>query len=306
MADYNTQKDHLVIREYGRNTQNLINHAKTIEDREQRQAYVEKIVDMILTMHPNTKNIDDYRIKVWSHVMQMADYKIDVKTPDNLPDSRLKRKPDKVNYPQNINEWRYYGRNVKTMINKALKMEDMEKKEAFMAVIGAYMKMSYKSWNRDNVNDEVIFEEFAKMTKGEMRIPRGTDIDFLVSPNKKKITGNNSSTSTNISNPNTGGSNIRNNNNKTNRNDRNDRNDRNEGNKNNPNKTGVGNFKKKIINTNTNTSNNTNTNNNTNPNPKNRNTNNTNTNNSGNNNNSNNSSNNNTNNNNKNFRNKNR
>lgn len=258
MADYNTQKDHLVIREYGRNTQNLINHAKTIEDREQRQAYVERIVDMILTMHPNTKNIDDYRIKVWAHVMQMADYKIDVKTPENLPDSRLKRKPDKVNYPQNINEWRYYGRNVKTMINKAQKMEDMEKKEAFLAVIGAYMKMSYKTWNRDNVNDEVIFEEFARMTKGEMKIPRGTDIDFLVSPNKKKISGNNSSTSTNISNPNTGGSNIRSNN-KTNRNDR--TNDRNEGNKNNSNKTGTGNFKKKTTNTTTANSKNRNTNN---------------------------------------------
>lgn len=196
MADYNTQKENLIIREYGRNTQNLINHAKTIESKEERQVYIEKIVQLIMSMHPHTRNVDDYRLKVWSHVLKMADYNLDVDLPENLPDARKKRKPDAVNYPQNTKRLRHYGRNVRVMIEKAKKMEDKEQQDAYVAIIGAYMKMSYKTWNRENVNDEVIFEEFAKISRGELTIPEGTNIDSLIAPRKKK-TGGNSGSSTN-------------------------------------------------------------------------------------------------------------
>lgn len=198
MADYNTQKDGLLIREYGRNTQNLINQAKEIEDREERQAYIEKVVRLIMSMHPHTRNVDDYRLKVWSHVLKMADYDLDVDIPDNLPDARKKRKPDQVVYPQNTKRLRHYGRNVRIMIEKAKGMEDKEKQEAYITVIAAYMKMSYKTWNRENVNDEVIFQEFARLAKGELEVPAGTNIDSLVAPRKNK-TGGNSGSSNNSS-----------------------------------------------------------------------------------------------------------
>jgi hypothetical protein len=198
MADYNTQKDQLLIREYGRNTQNLINHAKTIEDKEERQAYIEEIVRLIMSMHPHTRNVDDYELKVWSHVLKMADYDLEVEEPDNLPDARARRKPDKVNYPITTRRLRHYGANVRTMIEKAKKMEDKEQQEAYIQVIGAYMKMSYKAWNRESVQDEVIYEEFAKLSRGELEIPAGTNLDSLISPKKKK-TGGNSGSSTNTS-----------------------------------------------------------------------------------------------------------
>ena len=198
MADYNTQKDGLFIREYGRNTQNLINQAKAVEDREERQAYIEKVVRLIMSMHPHTRNVDDYRLKVWSHVLKMADYDLDVDIPDNLPDAREKRKPDQVTYPQKTKRLRHYGRNVRIMIEKAKGMEDKEKQEAYITVIAAYMKMSYKTWNRENVNDEVIFQEFAKLAKGELEVPPGTNIDSLVAPRKSK-TGGNSGLSNNSS-----------------------------------------------------------------------------------------------------------
>lgn len=202
MADYNTQKDQLLIREYGRNTQNLINHAKTIEDKEERQAYIEKIVRLIMSMHPHTRNVDDYELKVWSHVLNMANYDLDIDEPKNLPDARARRQPDKVSYPINTRRLRHYGANVRTMIEKAKQMEDKEQQDAYVAVIGAYMKMSYKAWNRESVQDEVIYEEFAKLSKGELQIPKGTNLDSLISPKRKK-TGGNSGSSTNTSNTNT-------------------------------------------------------------------------------------------------------
>lgn len=204
MADYNTQKDGLLIREYGRNTQNLINQAKQIEDREERQAYIEKIVRLIMSMHPHTRNVDDYRLKVWSHVLKMANYDLDVDIPDNLPDARKKRKPDHVAYPKNTKRLRHYGRNVRIMIEKAKGMEDKEKQEAYITVIAAYMKMSYKTWNRENVNDEVICQEFARLAKGELEVPAGTNIDSLIAPRKNK-TGGNSGSSNNSSGRNKSG-----------------------------------------------------------------------------------------------------
>jgi len=190
---YNTQKDKLIIREYGRNTQNLINQAKTIEDLEERQAYVEKIVQLIMSMHPHTRNVDDYRLKVWSHVLMMADYDLNIVVPENLPDARLKNKPEKVHYPKKTRRLRHYGQNVKIMIDKAKTMEDPEQKQAYIAIIGSYMKMSYKAWNRESVTDDVIFMEFAKIANGELTIPEGTNIDSLILPRKKKSGGNNSS-----------------------------------------------------------------------------------------------------------------
>lgn len=198
MAHYNTQKDSLLIREYGRNTQNLINHAKTIKDPEERQAYIEEIVKLIMSMHPHTRSVDDYHLKVWSHVMKMAEYDLDVKAPDNLPDARTRRKPDKVNYPQSIRRLRHYGGHIRTMITRAKNMSDPEKQAAYIEVIGAYMKMSYKSWNRENVSDDVIREEFKKLAKGELEIPESANLDSLISPKKRK-TGGNSGNSVNTS-----------------------------------------------------------------------------------------------------------
>lgn len=198
MADYNTQKDNLLIREYGRNTQNLINHAKTIEDPEERQAYIEEIVNLIMSMHPHTRNLDDYKLKVWSHVMQMAQYDLDVKVPENLPDARTRRKPDKVNYPHTIRRMRHYGANVRTMIEKAKRMDDPDKQTAYIEVIAAYMKMSYKAWNRDSVTDDVIQEEFKRIAKGELEIPTSSNLDLLIAPKKRK-TGGNSGNSVNTS-----------------------------------------------------------------------------------------------------------
>lgn len=200
MAVYNTQKDHLIIREYGRNTQNLINHAKTIESREERQAYVEEIVKLIMSMHPHTRNVEDYRLKVWSHVLQMSNYELDVDLPDNIPNTKERRKPDRVRYPQVARNMRHYGQNVRTMIEKAKHMSDPDQQKAFIEVIGAYMKMSYKTWNRESVNDDVIFEEFERLAKKELSIPAGTNIDMLVAPRKRKTGGNTNSNARNKSN----------------------------------------------------------------------------------------------------------
>ena len=203
--EYNSEKSKLIIPEYGRNVQMLIRHAKTIEDGEIRQAFIEKVIDLMHQMHPQNRNIDDYRSKLWKHIFRIAEYDIDVLPPSGeipTPETDFK-KPEPVGYPAYNGGYRHYGNNVQILIEKALQMEDGPKKNGFLLVIGSYMKMAYKTWNKEHyVSDEIIKQDLINMSDGKLSIPDNESLDGL---SKAK---------------------------RPNRNDRNDRNDRDRGGRN--------------------------------------------------------------------------
>ena len=170
--EYNTEKDTLVISEYGRNVQNLIYHAKTVEDKELRQKYAERIVALMYQMNPDNKNLNNYRAKLWSHLLRIADYDIDVDAPE---DSILAKedvvKPEKLEYAKSVRRYRHYGSNVMELIKKAVALEDGPKKDAFAETIARYMKLAYRTWNREHyVNDEIIKNDLVKLSKGNLKL----------------------------------------------------------------------------------------------------------------------------------------
>jgi hypothetical protein len=178
--EYNTEKDQLIISEYGRNVQNLINYAKEVEDKETRQKYAERIVELMYQMNPENKNINNYRAKLWSHLLKIADYDIDVDAP---PDSILTKedvvKPEVMGYPKGAKRYRHYGRNVLQLIAKAIAMEEGPKKDAFAETIARYMKLAYRTWNREHyVSDELIIEDLAKISGGKLKL--GADYNLNI------------------------------------------------------------------------------------------------------------------------------
>jgi len=192
--EYNSEKSNLIIPEYGRNVQMLIQHAKTIEDNDLRQAFVEKVIDLIQQMHPQNRNIDDYRSKLWKHVFRIAEYELDVMPPTGeipTPETDFV-KPEPINYPINGVAYRHYGNNVQVLINKAIKMEDSAKKEGFVKVIGSYMKMAYRTWNKEHyVSDEIIKQDLYNMSEGQLSISPDISLDGLSNSNRKKKQGEN-------------------------------------------------------------------------------------------------------------------
>ena len=180
--EYNSEKEDLIIPEYGRNVQMLIQHAKSIEDDGMRQAFVEKVIDLMHQMHPQNRNIDDYRSKLWKHIFRIAEYDIDVMPPNGeipTPEEDLK-KPEAVGYPMSNAKFRHYGNNVQILIDKALSMEEGPKKEGFVAVIGSYMKMAYRTWNKEHyVSDEIIKQDLVNMSDGKLAIPENESLDGL-------------------------------------------------------------------------------------------------------------------------------
>ena len=197
--NYNTSRGDIIIPEYGRNIQLLIEHAKTIENKAERQVFIETIVDLMQRLHPQTRNVDDYIAKLWSHVFRIADYELDVDPPCKiLSREEVCKKPEQLPYPTNDVKYRHYGKNVQEMVRKASAMEDDDMQEEYVQVIGSYMKMAYKTWNRENVSDEMIRKNLVKISDGELELEEDANIDGLINPKirRRKISNSTSSSKT--------------------------------------------------------------------------------------------------------------
>ena len=179
---YNSQKDDLVLPEYGRNFQHLVEYAKTIEDPELRQAFAEKLIGLMDQMQPTYKNTLEYQVKLWNQLIMISHYELDVQPPEgfHIRTHEERLNPSTLEYPEGDKPFRQYGNQVLHLIEKALEMEDGPKKLMFINVIGSYMKMAYKTWNREHyVNDEVIIADLRRISGGKLNIPDDMSLDFL-------------------------------------------------------------------------------------------------------------------------------
>ncbi len=183
--EYNSQRSKLQIPEYGRHIQNMIEHAKTIEDPVARQKTADAIVDLMNQMVPQGRHVEDYKDKLWKHFFRIANYEIDVKPPSGEApqkgddDNRIESLP----YSQSDIRYRHYGKYVTAMIEKAVEMEDGPVKEGFVHMIAAYMKLAYRNWNRDHyVSDENIASDIKMISKGKLKLAEGKNLDLLGSP----------------------------------------------------------------------------------------------------------------------------
>ena len=170
---YNSTKDRLVLPEYGRNIHLMIQFAKTVPDFEKRTAYVHAIIELMYQMSPQNKNVENFRERLWNHLYEIAEYDIDILHPSGIrpvPDENYKI-PHNIPYPKSDSRLRHYGHNVKKLIAKALVMEDEVKKEGLVNCIGSYMKLAFRTWNREHfVTDEVIKSDIVTLSDGQLSL----------------------------------------------------------------------------------------------------------------------------------------
>ena len=213
--EYNSQKETLVIPEYGRNVQLLIEYARRIEDDEYRQAFVEQVVRLMHQMSPQSKSFEDYKEKLWKHVFRIADYDLDVTPPNGIiptEDEKYKR-PEQLGYPKIDTRFRHYGNNVQKLIKKAIGMEEGPIRDGFVATIANYMKLAYQTWNKEHyISDEIILNDLKILSKGQLVVKDNASLDNLSNSNRRRKSRSNNNNNSNK----TGGK--RNNNNNTNNN----------------------------------------------------------------------------------------
>jgi hypothetical protein len=167
--EYNTTRNHLIIREYGRHIQKMVDHILTIEDRNKRQEQANLVIELMGFLNPHLKNVEDFRHKLWDHLFLIADFKLDVDSPYPIPTREsLKAKPERLPYPKRYPKYNHLGKNLEQVIDKALQEENPEKKQGFANTIAYYMKLAYNNWHKENIHDDAIQSELAALTKGEL------------------------------------------------------------------------------------------------------------------------------------------
>ena len=171
--EYNSQRSHLIIPEYGRHLQKLIDQATAIEERDERNKAARYIISVMGSLNPHLRDVPDFQHKLWDQLFIMSDFNLDVDSPYPIPSKDiLTQKPDRLNYPQNFPKYRFYGNNIKYMIDVANSWEDSELKNALVLVIANHMKKCYLSWNKDTVTDEVIFEHLMELSGGKLNLSK--------------------------------------------------------------------------------------------------------------------------------------
>jgi hypothetical protein len=167
--EYNTTRNHLTIREYGRHIQKMAEYVLTIEDREKRQKNAEALVELMGFLNPQLKNVEDFRHKLWDHLFLITDFKLDVDSPYPIPTQEtLRPKPEPLPYPKRYPRYNHLGKNIEIIIDKALKEENPEKRQGFANSIAYYMKLTYSNWHKELVHDDNIQTELSAITKGEL------------------------------------------------------------------------------------------------------------------------------------------
>lgn len=185
--EYNSQREHLIIPEYGRHVQKLIDQVTEIKDREERNKGAKYIINVLGTLNPHLRDVPDFQHKLWDQLFIMSNFKMDVDSPYPIPTKEvITLRPDRLAYPQNFPKYRFYGNNIKYMINVACKWEDGELKNALIIVIANHMKKCYLSWNKETVTDDVIFEHLYELSDGKINLLK-SDEELSTSQNLIKV-----------------------------------------------------------------------------------------------------------------------
>ncbi|WP_034059277.1 DUF4290 domain-containing protein [Lacinutrix jangbogonensis] len=192
--EYNTEREHLIIPEYGRHVQKMVNFAKSRETKEERNKVAKAIIAVMGNLQPHLRDVPDFQHKLWDQLFIMSKFELDVDSPYPEPLKEvLEERPESLEYPQNFPKYRFYGNNIKTMIDVAVSWEDGDLKEALLYTIANHMKKCFLNWNKDTVEDYVIYNHLFELSNGQIDLKESKEVltdsaSLLKSSAKKKYT----------------------------------------------------------------------------------------------------------------------
>lgn len=191
--EYNSSREHLLMPEYGRNIQKMVQYAMGVEDREERSKLARTIVNVMGQLNPQLRELTDFKHKLWDHLFFISDFKLDVDSPYPKPDANTyKLKPKPVSYPGKEMRFRHYGRIVEDAIDQVASMDEGPTKDQRIIGLANFMKMLYVNWNKDTVTDEVIFENIRSLSNGRLvvkedaRLQHASELPSIKQVNHKK------------------------------------------------------------------------------------------------------------------------
>lgn len=189
--DYNTQREKLVLPDYGRNIQEMVNYCARIRNRDERTRVAHAIVEIMGNMNPHLRDVPDFKHKLWDHLAIMSQFSLDIDWPYKLVNKQvLYAKPDKIEYSGEKTKYRHYGKYVQSFIDKIVETENPEERKVLTEIIANYMKLLYVTWKKEQVPDYIVFKEIQAMSDEKITIPEGLKLnevkDVVVTQNSNK------------------------------------------------------------------------------------------------------------------------
>ena len=190
--EYNTERTGLIIPEYGRHIQKMVDQAVGCPDKKERNKMAKAIIGVMGNLNPHLRDVPDFQHKLWDQLFIMSGFNLDVDSPFPKPSKEIfEEKPEKLNYPQNHPKYRFYGNNIKKMIDVATNWEEGEMKKELIYVIANHMKKCFLKWNKDSVDDGIIYNHILELSNGKIKIDKNskplTDSKDLISLSAKKF-----------------------------------------------------------------------------------------------------------------------
>ncbi len=171
IPDYNTQRPHIILKEYGRNVQKLVEYIRNNPNKEKRTEMAYTLIELIKQLTPTIKEQPENPQRVWDDLYIIADFNLDINSPYPTPERDiLFKKPQKVEYPQSQVRFKHYGKNIEKLVKEALKKEDPQEREDAIIYLGKLMKTFYGNWNKETIDDSVILKDIQDMSGGALNM----------------------------------------------------------------------------------------------------------------------------------------
>ena len=171
IGEYNTQRSGIILKEYGRNVQSLIDYIRTVTDKEKRTQLATTLISLIKQLNPSVKEQPEYPQRMWDDLYIMANFDLDVNAPFPIPpEDTLWKKPMRMEYPKQDVRFKHYGKNIERLVKEAIKQPTPEDREEAVIYLGKLMKTFYGAWNKEILDDSVILKDIKNMSDGQLTI----------------------------------------------------------------------------------------------------------------------------------------
>ncbi|MBL7845261.1 MAG: DUF4290 domain-containing protein [Cyclobacteriaceae bacterium] len=171
IGEYNTARPHIILKEYGRNVQKLVEYIRSVPDKNKRTELAATLIELIKQLTPSLKDQPENPQRLWDDLYIIADFNLDINNPYPVPEPEvLFKKPMKVDYPQSKVRFKHYGKNIEKLVKEAMKKEDPAEREEAIIYLGKLMKTFFGAWNKENLDDSVILNDIKIMSEGKLTL----------------------------------------------------------------------------------------------------------------------------------------
>ncbi len=171
IGEYNSQRPNIILKEYGRNVQKLVEYIRNTPDKNKRTDLAFTLIELIKQLTPSIKEQGDDPQRLWDDLYIIADFDLDVNNPFPVPEREiLFKKPMTMQYPQSNVRFKHYGKNIEKLVKEALKKEDPQEREDAIIYLGKLMKTFYGNWNKETLDDSVILKDIQAMSGGALNM----------------------------------------------------------------------------------------------------------------------------------------